>query len=475
MSATARHKPATTSTETQPPVIWFEHLRRGDVGKVGGKNSSLGEMVQTLEPKGIRVPAGFATTADAYWNFVEANRLREGIAGRLADLASGKATLAETGDAVRTMFLKGEWPAATAEAITSSYRELSKRAGKAEADVAVRSSATAEDLPDASFAGQQETYLNIRGERDLLDACRRCYASLFTDRAISYRIAKSFDHMAVALSVGVQLMVRSDLGGSGVMFSLDTDTGFRDVVLIDAAWGLGENVVQGAVDPDEYQVFKPLLSKPGLVPIVHKERGEKSIKMIYSNRGDKPTKNVPTSKAERAAFVLDDEEILTLARWAAAIEQHYGCPMDMEWAKDGETGQMFIVQARPETVQSRRGAAALKSYTITKKGKQLTSGLAIGDAVVRRPCLPHREPARHRQVRRRLDPGNRDNRPRLGADHEARGGDRHRPWRAHLACRDRQPRARPAGDRRHRQRHPHPAFRAGVDGVLRRGRARLRL
>ncbi len=280
------------------------------------------------------------------------------------------------------MFIKADWPAATADAITSSYAELCKRSGKKVADVAVRSSATAEDLPDASFAGQQETFLNIRGDRDLLDACKRCYASLFTDRAISYRIAKGFDHMAVALSVGVQLMVRSDIGGSGVMFSLDTETGFRDVVIIDAAWGLGENVVQGAVDPDEYQVFKPLLSNEKLKPIVHKERGEKAIKMIYASGEASPTKNVPTSKAERAAFVLNDEEILTLARWAAAIEEHYGCPMDMEWAKDGETGAMFIVQARPETVQSRRQAAELKSYTITKKGKLLTKGLSIGDAVV---------------------------------------------------------------------------------------------
>jgi pyruvate, water dikinase len=361
-------------------VIRFDDVRRADVGQVGGKNSSLGEMVQTLEPKGIRVPPGFATTAEAYWRFIEANELKDPITDLLADLDRGEITLAEAGRDIRETVLKGRWPADTAEAIATAYRELCERTGKADVDVAVRSSATAEDLPDASFAGQQETYLNIRGEKALLAACKRCVASLFTDRAISYRIAKGFDHMKVALSVGVQQMVRSDVGGSGVMFSIDTETGFKDVVVIDAAWGLGENVVQGALDPDEYQVFKPLLDQDAAVPIIARKRGEKAIKMIYAS-GDSPTRNVPTSKAERAAFVLDDAEILQLARWAVAIEEHYGCPMDMEWAKDGETGEMFIVQARPETVQSQRGADALKTYRLDNKGKELTTGLAIGDAV----------------------------------------------------------------------------------------------
>ncbi|MBN9035101.1 MAG: phosphoenolpyruvate synthase [Rhizobiales bacterium] len=381
-SRAAKRKPAKAS-----PVIWFEKLGRGDVAQVGGKNASLGEMVQTLSPKGIRVPPGFATTAGAYWDYVEANDLGGEIGALLAQLAEGRATLAETGREIRALILRGEWPEDAAAAIAQAYRELCERTGKADVDVAVRSSATAEDLPDASFAGQQETFLNIRGEKALLNACRRCYASLFTDRAISYRDAKGFDHMAVALSIGVQQMVRSDLGGSGVMFSIDTETGFKDVVVIDAAWGLGENVVQGAVDPDEYQVFKPLLADAALVPIIEKKRGQKAQKMIYA-AGEKPTRNVPTSKAERAAFVLDDPEILTLARWAASIEAHYGCPMDMEWAKDGETGEMFIVQARPETVQSRREAASFRSYTITKKGRTLATGLSIGDAVVAgRVCL----------------------------------------------------------------------------------------
>jgi pyruvate,water dikinase len=280
------------------------------------------------------------------------------------------------------------WPPDAAQAITATYEELCRRAGKRDADVAVRSSATAEDLPDASFAGQQETFLNIRGEVALLDACRRCFASLFTDRAISYRNAKGFDHLKVALSVGVQRMIRSDLGGAGVMFSIDTETGFDRVVLINAAWGLGENVVQGAVDPDEYQVFKPLLSQSSLVPIIEKTLGQKAQKMIYAQDADSPTRNVPTSKAERVAFVLNDDDILTLARWACVIENHYGRAMDMEWAKDGDTGELFIVQARPETVQSRKEASALKSYRIKSKGRKLVSGLSIGEAVVSgRVCL----------------------------------------------------------------------------------------
>lgn len=363
-------------------VLWFDRLGRGDVGRVGGKNASLGEMVRALTGKGVKVPPGFATTAEDYWGFVEANGLRQTIIAALADLNAGKASLAEAGQTIRDAFCRGEWPQATAEAIRSAYAELCQRVGMEEADVAVRSSATAEDLPDASFAGQQDTFLNIRGARALLDACRRCYSSLFTDRAIVYRNAKGFDHLKVALSVGVQKMVRSDLAGSGVMFSIDTETGFPRVALINAAWGLGENVVQGAVDPDEYEVFKPFLTDAALTPIIEKKCGEKALKMIYVSDGNRPTNNVPTSKAERAAFVLNDADILTLARWACAIEDHYGQPMDMEWAKDGESGDIFIVQARPETVQSRREASALKTYRIGARGRKLISGLSIGDAVV---------------------------------------------------------------------------------------------
>ena len=371
-----------------PLVVWFEQLGRGDVPLVGGKNASLGEMVCHLASEGVKVPAGFATTADAYWQFVEFNDLREVTSRLLGELGSGKASLAETGSAIRRAFLRGAWPPDLADSIASSYQELCRRSGKSDADVAVRSSATAEDLPDASFAGQQESFLNIRGANALLDACRRCYASLFTDRAIAYRQAKGFDHLKVALSIGVQMMVRSDLGGAGVMFSIDTETGFDKVVVINAAWGLGENVVQGAVDPDEYQIYKPLLSQPSLIPIIEKTVGAKAQKMIYATTGERPTRNVPTSQAERSAFVLSDGEILALARWACVIESHYGCPMDMEWAKDGESDELFVVQARPETVQSRRQAGALKSYRVKSKGRTLATGLSIGEAVATgRVCL----------------------------------------------------------------------------------------
>ncbi len=363
-------------------VAWFDELRRDDVAKVGGKNASLGELIRSLGSHGIKVPPGFAVTAAAYWKFLDENRLREPIEAILHDLEKGRIGLEEAGDTLRRTILKGEWPAETRDAICAKYRALSTRAGSPNTSVAVRSSATAEDLPDASFAGQQETFLNVSGEKELLDACRRCYASLFTDRAISYRQAKGFDHTKVALSIGVQKMVRSDLGGAGVMFSIDTETGFDKAVLINAAWGLGENVVQGSVDPDEYQVFKPLLADQGLVPILDKKCGGKARKLIYAAGGEAPTRNVPTSRAERNSFVLSDQEILALARHAVAIESHYGVAMDIEWAKDGETGEIFVVQARPETVQSRKAAAgALRSYKIGSKGRELARGSSIGDAI----------------------------------------------------------------------------------------------
>lgn len=371
----------------EPLVFEFEHLARSDVGLVGGKNSSLGEMIQALGPEGIPVPPGFATSSYAYRHYVAANNIRGKIDELLVEWQSGHQTLAETGHAIRNLFLKGTWPADTAGAILAAYRKLSCKAKADKLSVAVRSSATAEDLPEASFAGQQDTYLNVQGEEALLDACRRCYASLFTDRAITYRQMMNFDHASVALSIGVQQMVRSDLGGSGVMFSIDTESGSDKVVLINAAWGLGENVVQGTVNPDEYQVFKPLLADKTLSPILGKKCGDKSIKMVY---GDKytPTRNVPTSKAERASYVLRDEEILQLSQWACRIERHYGCPMDMEWAKDGATGNIFIVQARPETVQSRRDSAVFKTYKVGARGHTLTTGLSIGDkAVAGRVCL----------------------------------------------------------------------------------------
>ena len=369
-------------------VIFFDNLKREDVALVGGKNSSLGEMVQTLGAKGIKVPPGFATTSDAFRRFIIDNDLTSVLDDRLGELTAGKKTLAETGRAIREAIAHGDWPADVEADIRRAYRELSERAGIENLSVAVRSSATAEDLPDASFAGQQETYLNVEGEDELLAACRNCYASLFTDRAISYRAAKGFDHLAVALSVGVQQMVRSDTGGSGVMFSIDTESGFDKVVLINAAWGLGENVVQGAVTPDEFQVYKPFLDNPALKPIVAKTLGSKEKKMIYSTRPGETIRNVPTSKAERGQYVLDDDEIIALARMAKTIEAHYGLPMDMEWARDGDTRELFIVQARPETVQSRLDAGNLKSYSIGDHGETLVTGISVGSAITTgRVCL----------------------------------------------------------------------------------------
>jgi pyruvate, water dikinase len=362
-------------------VLWFENLSRGDVALVGGKNSSLGEMVQQLGKRGIKVPGGFATTADAYRAYLAANDLDARIDDVIGRWQDHKISLHEAGSQVRAMILQGDWPTDIATDILKAYRELSRRAKTTDLPVAVRSSATAEDLPDASFAGQQETYLNVRGETAVLAACRRCYASLFTDRAITYRQLKGFGHTRVALSIGVQRMVRSDTGGSGVMFSIDTESGFDKIALITAAWGLGENVVQGAVNPDEYEVYKPFLAKKGLTPIVKKIRGSKEIKMIYAGAASGETKNVPTSKAERAAWVLSDAEILDLARMAVTIEDHYGLPMDMEWARDGDTRELFIVQARPETVQSRADTGAIKSYTVKKAGKTLLKGLSVGSAV----------------------------------------------------------------------------------------------
>jgi pyruvate,water dikinase len=368
-------------TKTSQYIRWFGTLRNKDVPLVGGKNASLGEMFSLLTSRGIRIPDGFATTADAYRMFLTANNLKDKIQDLMRELESGNKPLEETGKEIRRLFLRSHFPEEIAREIRTAYAELSRRYGKAEADVAVRSSATAEDLPSASFAGQQETFLNISGEDELMEACRKCYASLFTDRAISYRQDKGFNHMEVALSVGVQKMVRSDKAGSGVMFSIDTETGFPSVVIINASWGLGENVVQGTVTPDEYSIFKPLLDDRALKPIIAKVLGGKEKKMVYATGGTRSTKNLDTPEWQRQQYVLNDEEILTLARWAKIIENHYKRPMDMEWAKDGESNELFIVQARPETVQSQKTAASMKSYALKEKGKRLVTGLAIGEAI----------------------------------------------------------------------------------------------
>jgi len=362
-------------------VKWFDRLDSDDVARVGGKNASLGEMLTALKQGGIRIPEGFATTADAYRKFIDSNEIGAQLQSLLAELDSGDRSLQDTGRQVRRLFRNGRFPEDIESEIRQAYRRLSERYDTEEVDVAVRSSATAEDLPEASFAGQQETFLNVSGEDDLLDACRRCYASLFTDRAISYRQEQGFDHREVALSVGVQKMVRADKSGAGVMFTLDTDSGFPDVVVINAAWGLGETVVQGSITPDEYTVFKPLLENGDRVPIIAKTLGRKEKKMIYAGGGDRTTRDVETSGRERRSFVLQDEEILQLARWGRTIEAHYEKPMDIEWAKDGQSGNLFIVQARPETVQSQKAAETLKHYRLQEKGDRLLQGLAIGQAV----------------------------------------------------------------------------------------------
>lgn len=367
--------------QTNEFIRWFKTLGVEDVPIVGGKNASLGEMFRTLKDEGIQVPNGFATTAEAYWHFLGANNLPALIQGQLTAWKQEKQTLEITGSTIRRHIMQGQFPDDLTEAIRTAYHKLCSRYHTKHLDVAVRSSATAEDLPQASFAGQQETFLNISGDTELLDACRQCYASLFTDRAIVYRDLHGFDHMQIGLSIGVQKMVHAHKAGSGVMFTIDTETGFPNVVVINAAWGLGENVVQGAVTPDEYMVFKPLLNDPKLHPIIEKTLGAKEKKMVYAIGGSATTKNVETTVDERRSFVLNDQEILQLAQWALTIENHYGHPMDIEWAKDGETKQLFIVQARPETVQSQREASSLKSYVLKEATKPLLTGLSIGEAI----------------------------------------------------------------------------------------------
>ncbi len=367
-------------------IRWFDEIGIGDVPLVGGKNASLGEMYRELGPQGINLAYGFAITAPAYREFLQTTGLDQEIKKILSGLDCHKVeNLQERGLAIRHAIMAADLPADLQAAILSAYRTLCR--GDDPLDVAVRSSATAEDLPDASFAGQQESYLNVRGDAALLDCCQRCFASLFTDRAISYRVDKGFDHFKVALSIGVQKMVRSDLASSGVMFSLDTESGFRDVVLINAAYGLGENVVQGTVNPDEFMVFKPTL-KTGFRPILQKKLGSKEFKLVYDVGGGKMTRNVPVLPQERARFAISDEDVLTLARWACLIEDHYSrkreayTPMDIEWAKDGNTGVLFILQARPETVHSQKfKSPKLETYRLQQRGPVLITGRAVGERI----------------------------------------------------------------------------------------------
>jgi pyruvate,water dikinase len=368
-------------------TLWFNEIRIEDVPSVGGKNASLGEMYQDLTSKGVKIPNGFATTSEAYWHFLNST----GILDKLKEIMSGlnKADvkdLAARGKRARELILESDLPEDLWMEIKEDYDKLGEEYG-ANPDVAVRSSATAEDLPTASFAGQQETFLNVRGYQDLKEACIKCYASLFMDRAISYRIDNGFDQFKVALSIGIMKMIRSDLASSGVIFTLDTETGFRDVIFITGAYGLGENVVQGAVITDEFYVFKPTFRK-GFQPIIRKSLGEKKIKMIYGTGESKAlTQNVEVPEEDRKRFCISDDDILTLARYATTIEDHYSkkaakdMPMDIEWAKDGRTGELFIVQARPETVQSQKTRDILESYHLEKKGPVLITGRSIGEKI----------------------------------------------------------------------------------------------
>ena len=372
--------------KTDKLVLWFNETELDDIPQVGGKNASLGEMIRELTAKGVNIPDGFAVTAYAYRYLLDSAGIADEMAAILSDLDTHDMhNLSEKGEKLRALIYNAEIPDDLNRAIVGAYKKLCEEYEK-DTDVAVRSSATAEDLPDASFAGQQETYLNIRGEAALIDACKRCFASLFTNRAISYREDKGFDHMSVALSIGVQKMVRSDLAASGVIFSIDTESGFRDAVLLTGSYGLGELVVQGTVNPDEFYVFKPTL-KTGYKPILQKKLGTKEVKMVYASGKEDPVEIIPVAEDERKQFCITEDEILTLARWTIIIEDHYSekagffKPMDIEWGKDGNTGEMFILQARPETVQSQRDVNVLESYKLSESGNLLVTGTAVGSRI----------------------------------------------------------------------------------------------
>jgi pyruvate,water dikinase len=362
------------STRATSRILWLDEVGITDVGLVGGKTASLGEMIRALTAQGIRVPFGFAVSASAYREFLSHNDLWPTLAQALASLDTG-ARLDDVGARVRALMEASALPPALEAAVREAYVELGRRASQQTPAVAVRSSATAEDLPDASFAGQQETFLNVEGADALLLSIKRCFASLFTDRAITYRQHHGFAHEQVALSVAVQLMVRSDKGASGVAFTLDTDTGFPNIVLINGAWGLGEYVVKGVVNPDEWRVFKPLLRVEGKRPILERRLGSKERKLVYQAQG---TADQATTAEERQRLVLSDDRVLQLARWCASIEDHYGMPMDIEWALDGVTDELWIVQARPETVHSQHAGHTPKTYTLKERGEELVSGVAVG-------------------------------------------------------------------------------------------------
>jgi pyruvate,water dikinase len=357
-------------------IYWFKELNKNDVSKVGGKNASLGEMYQNLSKSGVSVPNGFATTADAYNKFLKESGVREKLVELFKDLDTHNIkNLMEKGKQARKIIVDAEFPEDLKQDITDAYKKLSKDYKTENTDVAVRSSATAEDLPDASFAGQQETFLNIKGEKELLLAVKKCIASLFTNRAISYRADKGFDHFSIALSVGIQKMVRADKGSSGVMFTIDTESGFENVVLINSIYGLGENIVQGKVTPDEFFYFKPTKT------IISKKISDKDIKMIYNGDSKNPVKNVKVSSKDRMQFSITDEQVKKLAEWGVIIEKHYKRAMDIEWALDGEENKLYIVQARPETIISLRDPNFIEEYKLKEKGEVIVEGQAVGQKI----------------------------------------------------------------------------------------------
>lgn len=373
--------------KTREYILWFNEINKNDIPLVGGKNANLGEMYQNLTSstselfpgEKISVPYGFAVTAYSYRYFIAKNNLDQLILNSLSNLdTSNMKQLENAGHLIREAIISATIPADLENAIITSYNDLAKKLNSSEdVDVAVRSSATAEDLPDASFAGQQESYLNIRGKYALMDAIKKAFASLFTNRAISYRVDQKFDHFKIALSVAIQKMARSDRGASGVMFTLDTDSGFRDVILINGSWGLGEYIVKGIVTPDEFTVFKPTLKK-GFKSIINKKLGSKEKKLVYATEGNNPTKEVQVAPNERQLFVLHDEQILRLAKWGTMIEEHYKKQMDIEWAYDNELHELYIVQARPETVQARKNTALIEEYVLEDTGKILSQGASVG-------------------------------------------------------------------------------------------------
>lgn len=384
--------------EKKPYILWFDEIELKDIALVGGKNASLGEMRRELSKFGVNIPNGFAVNIHAYNDFIEKGifqewhdqrtkpDIREEIRKILCDLdVENMEELSEKGSRVRRLIYSLEFPKEIVDEIVKAYRKLCNEYGE-DTDVAVRSSATAEDLPDASFAGQQETFLNIRGEYALIQACKRCFASLFTNRAISYRVHKGFDHFKIALSIGIQKMVRSDKACSGVMFTIDTESGFQNVIYITGSYGLGENIVQGVINPDEFYVFKPCL-KGSYKPIIQKTLGSKEIKMVYTIEGEGSTKNIPVSAHDRANFILSDEEIIQLAQWGMKIEEHYSkkagryTPMDIEWAKDGISQKLYILQARPETVKSRHDKQILETYVLKGRSKILIQGKSVGEKI----------------------------------------------------------------------------------------------